>query len=192
MSELRVEVLDDEVTLGDAAGAEVFTYVRSTATCGYGGYGGRTVRLDDAPATEVAHGDVVRERRDLGTALGSDRIGLKHLRIAPHGLSAPPHCHSHEEEAFVVLSGSGTLELWDQHHRIAEHPVAAGDAHARPPATGVSHAFRAGPDGLELLAFGTRDATDMCFYPRSRKVSLDGLGVTFRIEPLKYWDGEPS
>jgi hypothetical protein len=32
---------------------------------------------------------------------------------------------------------------------------------ARPPATRVAHAFRAGDDGLALLAFGTRDPNNI-------------------------------
>jgi hypothetical protein len=52
---------------------------------------------------------------------------------------------------------------------------------ARPPATRIAHAFRAGDDGLALLAFGTRDPNDIVYYPRSGKVSL-----------LDYLDGEPG
>jgi hypothetical protein len=63
---------------------------------------------------------------------------------------------------------------------------------ARSPATRVAHAFRAGDDGLALLAFGTRDPNDIVYYPRSGKVSLRGVGVQFRVDPLDYWDGEPG
>jgi hypothetical protein len=31
---------------------------------------------------------------------------------------------------------------------------------------------------------------DVCFYPRSGKVYLQGVGVIGRIEQLDYWDGE--
>ena len=54
-------------------------------------------------------------------------------------LSGPPHCHAAEEEIFFVLDGDGTLLLGDE-----EHPVRAGSVVARPPGTGVAHAFRAG------------------------------------------------
>ena len=63
---------------------------------------------------------------------------------------------------------------------------------ARPPATRVAHAFRAGDDGLALLAFGTRDPNDIVYYPRSGNVSLRGVGVRFRVDPLDYWGGEPG
>ena len=32
----------------------------------------------------------------------------------------------------------------------------------------------------------------MCYYPRSNKVSLRGLGVIARLEHLGYGDGEPG
>ena len=46
------------------------------------------------------------------------------------------------------------------------------------------------PRGSILLAYGTRDPADGCWYPDSRKISWRGLGVIHRVEPLDYWDGE--
>ena len=66
----------------------------------------------------------------------------------------------------------------------------ASRAAARPAGTGVAHAFRAGAAGLVLLAFGTRDPADICFYPRSGKLRVRGLGATFRVQRVPYWDGE--
>ncbi|MBV9007251.1 MAG: hypothetical protein JO181_21475, partial [Solirubrobacterales bacterium] len=48
----------------------------------------------------------------------------------------------------------------------------------------------AGARGLTYLAYGTREPGDICFYPRSSKLSFRGLGVVARIERLDYWDGE--
>ena len=62
---------------------------------------------------------------------------------------------------------------------------------ARPPGTGVSHHFVAGPDGCTMLVYGTRRPNDMCFYPRSNKIAWRGLGVMGRVEHLGYFDGEP-
>jgi uncharacterized cupin superfamily protein len=62
---------------------------------------------------------------------------------------------------------------------------------ARPAGSRVSHSFRAGPDGVEMLVYGTRDPNDMCWYPRSRTIAWRGLGVRGRIETLEYFDGEP-
>ena len=129
---------------------------------------------------------VRRARRDLGRAAGSVRSGLQHVTVEPGARSSARHCHSVEEELFVVLEGDGAVLLGDE-----RHPVWAGSVVARPPATGVAHAFEAGDDGMTLLAYGTRDPSDMCWYPDSSKVSFRGLGVIARVEPLGYWDGEP-
>ena len=47
----------------------------------------------------------------------------------------------------------------------------AGSVVARPPGTGVAHAFRAGDGRLTLLAYGTREPNDIVFFPRSGKVA---------------------
>jgi uncharacterized cupin superfamily protein len=128
---------------------------------------------------------VARRVRDLGRAIGSLRTGLRHYEVPPNKLNAPPHCHSAEEELFVVLAGEGLLALGDE-----EHPVRPGHVVSRPPGTGAAHAFRAGDDGLTLIAYGTREPNDIVYYPRSDKVFLRGVGLVGRIERLDYWDGE--
>jgi uncharacterized cupin superfamily protein len=70
------------------------------------------------------------------------------------------------------------------------HPVRVGSVVARPPGTGVAHAFRAGDSGMTLLAWGTREPNDICWYPRSKKIFWRGVGVVGRIEQLDYWEGE--
>jgi uncharacterized cupin superfamily protein len=147
------------------------------------------------PATIVALGDVEpaiqdrgpvhRTRRDLGRAAGSRLSGLQHVTVPPGRRSSVRHCHSHDDELFVVLEGGGEALLGDE-----RHPVQPGSIVARPRATGVAHSFEAGSDGLVLLAYGTREAADTCWYPDSRKISFRGLGVIARLEPLDYWDGE--
>ena len=139
---------------------------------------------------EVRNG---RQRRFFALAAGSRWTGLTHIEVEPGVLSGPPHVHSAEEEIFVVLDGEGTLELTPSDPRYDEaetHPMRRGSVVARPPGTGVSHAFRGGDSGMTLLAWGTQDPNDMCWYPRSRKLFWRGLGVIGRIETLDYWDGE--
>ena len=144
------------------------------------------VALADVEGQAMRRGGVERVRRDLGGTAGSVRSGLQHVTVAPGARSSPRHCHSVEEELFVVLDGDGVVLLGDD-----EQPVRAGSIVARPPATGVAHSFRAGDDGMTLLAYGTRDPADMCWYPDSSKVAFRGLRVVARVERLDYWDGEP-
>jgi uncharacterized cupin superfamily protein len=145
-----------------------------------------TIVASAAVPGEVREGATVsRTRTDLGRAAGSLHTGLKRYDVPPGQLGAPPHCHSAEEELFVVLDGVGTLLLGDE-----EHAVSRGHVVARPAGTGVAHAFRAGAPGLSFLAYGTREPNDICFYPRSGKVFVRGIGLVARLERLDYWDGE--
>src|SRR4051812_15579111 len=124
--------------------------------------------------------DIVR--RNLGQALGARTTGMRLLEIAPGARGYPHHCHSAEEELFVVLAGEGTLRLGDE--RL---PVRRGHVISRPAGTGVAHSFW-GP--LTVLAYGPSDPRDLCFYPDSNKILAAGLNVVFRVETLDYWDGE--
>ena len=52
----------------------------------------------------------------------------------------PPHAHSAEEEIFVVLEGSGTLQLYPSPRcggEIEEFPFRAGARSPGPPAPGA-------------------------------------------------------
>ena len=135
----------------------------------------------------------------LATRERSDQAGFGWERLDPGARGSVPHCHSEEEEIFVMLEGEGTLHLWPSPSFAAgtggtkeEIPIRTGHIVARPPATRVSHWFRAGPDGLTMLIYGTRKPNDMCWYPRSNKIAWRGLGVIGRIEVLDYFDGEPD
>jgi uncharacterized cupin superfamily protein len=157
------------------------------------------VNVDDVEPIERRRGDVQAVFRDLARAAGSEATGLKHNVVDPGSLLVPAHCHSAEEEIFVVLEGEGELELfpspsggslggaWGERET---HPVRAGSVVARPAGTGVSHTFRAGERGLTVLAYGTRDPNDMAYYARSGKVYFRGLRLIGRLEPLDYWEGE--
>jgi uncharacterized cupin superfamily protein len=117
---------------------------------------------------------------------------MKHVTVPPGWWAVVPHCHSVEEEIFVVLDGEGALELMPctgDGSEVERHPVRRGSVVAQPPGARVAHTFRAGDAGLTLLAWGTREPGDLTYYPRSRKVYFPG-GVLGRIEPLDYWDGE--
>jgi uncharacterized cupin superfamily protein len=128
------------------------------------------VALGDVPATSF--GDA--SARWCGRHLGMRGIALNIATYGPGQEGAPPHCHSTEEELFVVLEGGGTVTIGDE-----AHPVRVGSIVGRPPATGVAHAFRAGDDGMTLLMFSDKHGSDMTYYPRTGKVSIRGLKVTF-------------
>lgn len=133
----------------------------------------------------------------LATPDRSRQAGLHWERLNPGRRGSPPHCHSEEEEVFVMLEGDGILELWPSPQSASggavheEVPVGPGHVIARPPGTRIAHSFRAGEQGLAMLIYGTRRPNDMTWFPRSGKIHWRGLGVVGRIEALDYWDGEP-
>jgi uncharacterized cupin superfamily protein len=125
--------------------------------------------------------------RRAGQAAGASATGLDHVVLAPDARGAPAHCHSVEEELFVVLDGGGVLELWGRGaERPDEHALRAGDVVSRPAGTGVAHALRPGERGIAYLAYGTREPSDMCFYPQSGRVSLRGLGIALRAPEIEH------
>jgi uncharacterized cupin superfamily protein len=143
------------------------------------------VSVDGVPVRPSERPGYAGTWRGLGRAGGATKTGLNHMTLAPGSTGAPPHCHSSEEEIFVILDGEGVLTLGRD-----TFPVRRGHVVARPAGTGVAHSFRAAAAGLTYLAYGTREPADMTWYPRSKKVYFRGLGVIGRVEPLDYWDGE--
>lgn len=145
----------------------------------------------ERPRNVVALSDVEavfdgRARR-VGKAAGAATSGLNHVLLAAGGQGASAHCHSAEEEIFVVLDGDGVLELWGRGAtQPDEYPLRAGDVVSRPAGTGVAHALRPGANGLTYLAYGTYEPNDMCFYPQSGRVSLRGLGIALRSPEIEY------
>jgi uncharacterized cupin superfamily protein len=135
--------------------------------------------------------------RLLARNAGAELTGLNWGQLNAGEEGAPPHSHSADEELFVVLEGDGILELWPNPQPVRAGKeketveIRAGHVISRPASTGISHAFRAGGNGIVFLAYGTRNANDICYYPRSNKIYFRGLGLVARLEDLDYYDGEP-
>jgi uncharacterized cupin superfamily protein len=149
------------------------------------------VGLQDFELETEEVGDVSTTERDVARAAGSVRTGLRHNTVAAGKLNCPPHWHGREHELFVVLEGSGELELYDNEGEVVErHALRAGHCVARPgPGRRLAHALRGGPDGMTYLAYGMREPGEIVYYPRSRKAWLSG--VMARLELVDdYWEGE--
>jgi quercetin dioxygenase-like cupin family protein len=93
------------------------------------------------------------EARVAREALGAQRTGVTHFRLAPGKRSPFMHRHREAEEIYVVLGGTGRVKLDDE---IA----AVGPLDAVRVAPEVARAFEAGPAGLEFIAFGPHCGAD--------------------------------
>jgi uncharacterized cupin superfamily protein len=94
-----------------------------------------------------------QEMRSGNDLLAAERIGISLQKVKPGKRHAFGHSHSEDEEVYVVLAGSGIVRLNDE-----VVPVGAMDAVRVAPS--VSRGFEAGPEGLELIAFGTHTEGD--------------------------------
>ncbi len=88
-----------------------------------------------------------REIRFARKYLDSDQLGVTYERFAPGFVSTDGHSHEVQEEAYLVVGGSGRIKLDDE---VVE--LRRWDVVRVAPAT--VRGFDAGPDGLELIAIG--------------------------------------
>lgn len=80
-------------------------------------------------------------------ALESRDLGVSHWRYAPDTRNPVGHRHREQEEAYIVVAGSGRVLLDDEVREIRQWDVVRI-------APAVVRAFASGPDGLELIAVG--------------------------------------
>ena len=97
-------------------------------------------------AQKFGMGDVL-EAHFARDALEATEFGLSLQRLKP-GMRMPfGHRHAQQEEVYVIVGGSGRLKLGDD---VVE--VSQWDAVRVSPE--VTRSAEAGPDGLDLVAFG--------------------------------------
>ena len=98
---------------------------------------------------DVSPEDVPIQWRFGRDALGSPELGLSRFTYEPGARMPWGHRHREQEEAYVVVAGSGRARLDDE---VIE--LSPGDALRVAPA--VTRSFEAGPDGLDLICIGGR------------------------------------
>ena len=99
-----------------------------------------------------------QEARFARDDLDAEATGVSLQRVKPGKRHAFGHRHHSDEEIYVILSGGGSVKLDGE---VVE--VAPLDAIRVSPE--VARAFAAGPEGLELLAFGTHHDSDAEIVP---------------------------
>lgn len=116
------------------------------------GYAKKNLREVQDMAAE--HGlATTQEARFPARDLGAEQTGMIYLIVKPGQREAFAHRHHAAEEIYVVLAGSGDVKLDDE-------LVALAPFDAVRVSPGVTRAFEAGPDGLEVLVFGPHIEAD--------------------------------
>jgi mannose-6-phosphate isomerase-like protein (cupin superfamily) len=85
--------------------------------------------------------------------LDAQRTGITHLKLNPGTRMPFGHKHDEAEEIYVVIAGSGLMKMDDEIVEIVEL-----DAIRISPET--ARGFEAGPEGISLIAMGTRHDGD--------------------------------
>jgi mannose-6-phosphate isomerase-like protein (cupin superfamily) len=99
--------------------------------------------IDDLAADRG--GDI--EARFGRSHIDSEHLGVSYFRYGPNFRSPFGHRHREQEEAYVVVTGSGRVRLDDEIQELRQWDLIRV-------APGVVRAFEGGPEGLELIAIG--------------------------------------
>jgi quercetin dioxygenase-like cupin family protein len=81
-------------------------------------------------------------------ALATEHLGVSYFRYAPGSRAPYGHRHAEQEEAYVVVGGSGRMRLDDQIVELRQWDAVRV-------APNVVRGFEGGSDGLELIAIGS-------------------------------------
>ena len=88
------------------------------------------------------------EARFARRHLDSEHLGVSYFRYDPGYRLPLAHSHREQEEAYVVVRGSGRMRLDDEILELRQWDVVRV-------APDVVRATEAGPDGLEIIAIGS-------------------------------------
>jgi quercetin dioxygenase-like cupin family protein len=97
--------------------------------------------IDDLAGSDEIEGRFSRKYLD------STELGVSLFKYAPNMQAIDGHHHKEQEEAYVVIAGSGRIKLDDEVVELKPLDVVRV-------APQVVRGFEAGPDGLEVIAVG--------------------------------------
>src|SRR5690349_23435842 len=109
------------------------------------GYTKKNLQDVDNSAPDGA-GDAL-EARFARKHLDSEHLGVSYFRYGPGFRSPIGHRHREQEEAYVVVSGSGRIRLGDEVRELGQWDVVGV-------APTIIRAFEGGPDGTGMVAIG--------------------------------------
>lgn len=129
------------------------------------------IHVDDVAVQRWEYGEVGAYRRRLGAASGARRLGVALIEIDPGKRSTPPHTHAEEDEAFLVLAGSGLSYQTSGPGDARTYAVGVDDLLWHP-AKGDAHTLIAGEQGLTVLVVSEGARTNVTYLPRTRQFWL--------------------
>lgn len=88
------------------------------------------------------------EARFARKHLDSEHLGVSYFRYAPNFRAPFGHSHGQQEEAYVVVGGSGRIKLDEEIVELRQWDVIRV-------APAVVRGLEGGPDGLEIIAVGS-------------------------------------
>jgi uncharacterized cupin superfamily protein len=132
---------------------------------------GLPIDVSEVPTERWEMGELAATRRRLGVACGAKRLGVALIDIDPGKRSTPPHSHADEDEAFLVLAGSGLSYQTSGSRDVRAYAVGVDDLLWHP-ANGDAHTLIAGEQGLSVLAVAEGSRTNITYLPRTRQFWL--------------------
>jgi len=112
----------------------------------------KNLRDSEDLAVEGGFSDT-QEARFPRSDLDAEAIGLALITVKPGKRQPFAHRHKNAEEVYVVISGAGKLRLDDEALEVGPmDAIRMSPEHTR--------ALEAGPEGIELLAFGPHHDKD--------------------------------
>jgi uncharacterized cupin superfamily protein len=146
---------------------------------------------DDARTWRGERGHIAGTWSSL-TGRASKTVGLKRIQVDPGRWSTPLHLEGAEEEIFYVLAGSGVSVQWEGEGDPVGYEVRAGDCLVHL-ALENAHTLQAGPEGLDVLAFGQRTfANGITWLPRAGVAWLGETWAPVGVEEDHPWAREAA
>ena len=170
-----------------------------------------TDRADELRSKLIRNFDTIGKKRELreplydtlcarlGAGTAAAKLGISIDTLAPGMRGCPYHFHYAQEEAFVILEGSGDLRVAGEMLALA-----AGDVVFIPPGPQYPHQIiNSSTAPLKYLSISTRDSPEVVEYPDSGKYLAVATGpladgnvhlfdrMHRATDDLDYWHGEP-
>jgi uncharacterized cupin superfamily protein len=156
--------------------------------------------LDDMEWQEMSHGSRFHSQRKTLTPFDegpAPNLGISLYRLEPGKRAFPFHMHMANDEALLVVSGTGTLR-----YGAEEIALKAQDYVHLPAGSGKAHQMaNTGNEPLLYYCLSTILLPEVIHYPDTGKVATAGIVMDdeghpqrtraiFHPQDTGYWDGE--